>query len=116
MGYWFEILKPYSDIQQLARFKLETTASGDSKLARHGLSSTFPALLQYSGSYKVVYCAADCTDYLAGYPARWQAYFSGIENFMQYDFIMQMSPMQRFFWKFYEPMIVKSLAWLTEPD
>ena len=118
VGYWFEVVKPYSDAQQLARYRLETTPSGDAKLARYGLNSTFPALLQYDGSYRAVYCAADATDYAGAgegkYPPKWQAHISGIEVFWRYNSVSLLSPMEQYFWRFYEPMMANSYAWLAE--
>jgi len=60
--YWFDIVKPQGDVEILADYKLDVTAQGKALLKKHGLKSTFPAVIAKDSPYNSYYFAGDYAD------------------------------------------------------
>ncbi len=99
---WFDIIDPLQDII-ISKFKLETTAAGDTLLAANSLSNTFPAAVREPEPDNVYYFSGDFTHADIPY---WSSRFEG---FAKLKGILY-SPdnpddTRRFFWLYYRPLI-----------
>jgi hypothetical protein len=60
--YWFDVVKPKGDVEILADYELDVTAQGKALLKKHGLKSTFPAIIAKDSPYNTYYFAGDYAD------------------------------------------------------
>ena len=106
--FWFDVTYNTSDTNKvIAYFHIDPNEKGDSILKHFGLPATFPAVIQHTGDYPYYYFTGDFADNPVFY---YTCYFQGIENF---DFLFynksNLNERNKFFWKFYMPLMRKIL-------
>ncbi|MFZ0280968.1 MAG: hypothetical protein WAL29_04920 [Bacteroidales bacterium] len=98
---WFDIINPLES-NIISRFRLETTAIGDTSLAGNMLSSEFPAVIQEPVDKRTYYFSGDfatnkvsfCTSRIKG--------FGKLKGILYSD---KPDDTRRFFWLYYKPLI-----------
>jgi len=98
---WFDIIDPM-ETNVISRFKLETTAVGDTLLADFGLSNVFPAAVQNSAKPNTFYFSGDFTT--TNIPM-WTARFKGVDKLKPLLYSKKPEDERRFFWLYYKPLI-----------
>jgi hypothetical protein len=98
---WFDIVDPLANAV-VSRFKLETTAIGDTLLASNGLSSKFPAVVQDSVSNRIFYFSGDFATGNISYCTSRMLAFSKLKLLLYSD---KPDDTRRFFWLYYRPLI-----------
>jgi hypothetical protein len=99
--HWFDIIDPQSN-NVISKFKIETTALGDSLLADYGLSNQFPAVVQEPVQKRTYYFSGDFTS--TRIPV-WTSRFLGIEKLSGLLYSSKPTDTRRFFWLYYRPLI-----------
>lgn len=109
-SFWFDVVRPDTSVNEVAAaFELEVNQTGKQLLAKHGVPSTFPAVMQHvDKDYQFYYFCADFCDNPVSLSS---SYFRGIPffGFLFYD---EADPMERksFFWKYYRPLLTGILT------
>jgi hypothetical protein len=98
---WFDIVDPLQN-NVLSRFKLETTAKGDTLLAGNGLSNRFPAVIQDPVSKRVYYFSGDFANNRISYSTARLLGISKLKGILYSD---KPDDTRRFFWLYYRPLI-----------
>ena len=98
---WFDIIDPLQNIT-ISKFKIETTALGDSLLVNNSLISEFPAVVQDSVNQRIYYFSGDFAD--ADIPIC-TSRFKGIEKLKGILYSDKADDTRRFFWLYYRPLI-----------
>jgi hypothetical protein len=98
---WFDIVDPLGS-RVISRFKLETTALGDTLLNSKFLSSEFPAVVQDIESSNVYYFSGDFTHHNI---PMWTARIIGRLNLRGLAYSERPDDTRRFFWLYYRPLI-----------
>lgn len=100
--HWFDIINPMSN-NVISKFRIETTALGDSMLARYdGLSNEFPAVVQEPSARRTYYFSGDFTN--TEIPV-WTSRFKGIDKLKGILYSRKPDDTRRFFWIYYKPLI-----------
>jgi len=98
---WFDIIDPLQN-NIISKFKIETTALGDTFLLSNNLSNRFPAVIQDSVSHRIYYFSGDfansgislCTSRIMG--------IDKLKGILYSD---KPDDTRRFFWLYYKPLI-----------
>ncbi len=98
---WFDIIDPKQN-NIISKFKIETTASGDTLLFANNLSAEFPAVVQEPVDKRIYYFSGDfanadiqmCTSRI-----------KGIEKLKGILYSDKPDDTRRFFWLYYKPLI-----------
>jgi hypothetical protein len=99
---WFDIINP-AKTNVISKFKLATTAAGDSLLAGYeGLSKEFPAVIQNLAEPNTYYFSGDFTN--TDIPV-WTARFKGVEKLKGLLYSKKPEDERRFFWLYYKPLV-----------
>jgi hypothetical protein len=98
---WFDIIDPLQN-RIISKFKIETTALGDTLLAGNGLLSEFPAVVQDPVGERIFYFSGDFATY--DVPV-WIAKFKGVEKLKGILFSDKPDDTRRFFWLYYKPLM-----------
>jgi len=100
--HWFDIIDPMSN-NVVSKFRIETTALGDSMLARYdGLSNEFPAVVQEPSARRTYYFSGDFTN--TDIPV-WTSRLKGIDKLKGILYSKKPDDTRRFFWIYYKPLI-----------
>ena len=98
---WFDIIDPLEN-NIISRFRIETTALGDTLLENNTLSNEFPAVVQEPASGRIFYFSGDFATNNVWYCT------SRIKGFDKLKGILYSSKPddhRRFFWLYYKPLI-----------
>jgi hypothetical protein len=98
---WFDIIDPIEN-KIVSKFKIETTAVGDTLLADNNLLSEFPAVIQEPVSQRIYYFSGDFANYDAPY---WTSRFVGVDKLKGILYSDKPDDTRRFFWLYYKPLI-----------
>jgi hypothetical protein len=98
---WFDIIDPLENAV-VSKFKIETTALGDTLLAGSGLVNRFPAVVQDSVSHRIYYFSGDFATNRIPY---WTAKFEGVNKLRGLLYSEKPDDPRRFFWLYYRPLI-----------
>jgi hypothetical protein len=98
---WFDIIDPVGNTV-ISKFRLETTAIGDSIMAENGLSNEFPAVIQEPALKNTFYFSGDFTN--TRIPV-WTSRFRGIDKLKGILYSKKEDDTRRFFWLYYKPLI-----------
>jgi hypothetical protein len=98
---WFDIIDPLEN-KIVSKFKIETTAVGDTLLADNNLLSEFPAVIQEPVSQRIYYFSGDFANYDAPY---WTSRFVGVDKLKGILYSDKPDDTRRFFWLYYKPLI-----------
>ncbi len=99
--HWFDIIDPMAN-NVLSKYKLETTALGDTLLAANGLSGHFPAVIQDPVSSRIFYFAGDFATNKVPYCT---ARFEGFSKLKGILYSEKPDDPRRFFWLYYRPLM-----------
>ena len=106
--FWFDVTYNTDDSNKIiSYFRLQPNLKGDSILNRFNIPKTFPAVIEHTGDYPYYYFTGDFADNPIFY---YTCYFRGIEylDFLFYD-KNNLNERNKFFWKFYIPLMTKIL-------
>ena len=98
---WFDIVDPIGS-NVISKFKLETTAAGDTLLADYLLSNEFPAVVQENGNQRTYYFSGDFAN--TNVPV-WTSRFVGVDKLKGILYSDKPDDTRRFFWLYYKPLI-----------
>jgi hypothetical protein len=98
---WFDIIDPLQN-NIVSKFKIETTAVGDTLLAGNNLSNMFPAVVQDSVTRRIYYFSGDFATNKIPY---WTAKFEGVNKLRGFLYSEKPDDPRRFFWLYYRPLI-----------
>jgi hypothetical protein len=98
---WFDIIDPLQNTV-ISKFKIETTADGDSLLVNSNLTNEFPAVIQEPVSKRTYYFSGDFANSNMTY---WTCRFKGIEKLKGILYSEKPEDTRRFFWLYYKPLI-----------
>ena len=98
---WFEIIDA-GENNVISRFRLETTADGDTVLTHNNLSASFPAVIQ-EPSEKITYYFAG--DFSNNDVPMWTARLKNIHKMKLFLYSDKQEDTHRFFWLYYRPLI-----------
>jgi hypothetical protein len=97
---WFDII----DAQQnnvISKFKIETTALGDTLLLSNGLDNMFPAVIQ-DAAERTYYFSGD---FSYGNVPFWTSRFKGVDKLKVFLYSDKPEDTRRFFWLYYKPLV-----------
>jgi hypothetical protein len=97
---WFDIIDPMNN-SVVSKFKLETTAAGDTLLYENYLSREFPAIITNT-SQRTYYFSGD---FATNKITHWTARLEGIEKLKGVVYTEKPDDPRRFFWLFYRPLL-----------
>ena len=98
---WFDIIDPIAN-NVVSKFKIETTALGDSLLYENGLTNSFPAVIQEPTMNRTYYFSGDFTT--TNIP-EWTSRFVGVDKLKGILYSSKIDDTRRFFWLYYKPLI-----------
>lgn len=98
---WFDIIDPLNS-NVISKYKIETTALGDSILAEYGLLNEFPAVIQEPLKQRTFYFSGDFT--YKNIPM-WTCRFKGFDKLKVFLYSNNPDDTRRFFWLYYKPLI-----------
>ncbi len=98
---WFDIVDPLQS-NVISKFKLETTALGDTLLKGKMLSSSFPAVTQEPVNQRIYYFSGDFANNKVNFCSSRLKGFSGIKGLSYSD---KPNDTRRFFWLYYKPLV-----------
>ena len=97
---WFDIIDPLQN-NIISRFRLETTAQGDTLLAGSFISNEFPAVIQ-DQAHRTYYFSGDFAH--MDIPV-WSSRFMGVHKLKGILYSDKPEDMRRFFWLYYRPLV-----------
>jgi hypothetical protein len=98
---WFDIIEPLNN-NIVSRFKIETTAAGDTLLQDHYLDNEFPAVVQNPETNRIYYFSGDFAH--RDIPV-WTSRFVGVHKLKGLLYSDKPDDTRRFFWLYYRPLI-----------
>ncbi len=98
---WFDIIDPFQN-NVISKFRIETTAMGDSLLANNNLPKEFPAVIQEPVSKRTYYFSGD---FAYGDIPYWTSRIKGIDKLKGILYSDKPEDTRRFFWLYYKPLI-----------
>jgi len=98
---WFDIIDPISN-NVISKFKLETTALGDTLLEANGISNEFPAVVQDPVSNRIYYFSGDFATNPVWYST---SRIKGFDKLKGVLYSTKPDDPRRFFWLYYRPLI-----------
>ncbi len=100
-GNWFDVIDPLAS-NVISKFRLETTALGDTILAGSMLSSEFPAVIQEPVDKRTYYFSGD---FASTEVCFWTSRIKGIDKLKGILYSDKPDDTRRFFWLYYRPLI-----------
>ena len=100
-GNWFDVIDPLAS-NVISKFRLETTALGDTILAGSMLSSEFPAVIQEPVDKRTYYFSGD---FASNEVCFWTSRIKGIDKLKGILYSDKPDDTRRFFWLYYRPLI-----------
>jgi hypothetical protein len=112
--FWFDIVDPDSTMATVAYFHIPATPEAETVLARNGIPTVFPAVLEQKGLQLKYYFAGDFSDYPE--VSMVSAYFRGFPA-VRRVFASKPRPSSRreFYWSFYTPLVTRILKKYVPP-
>ena len=98
---WFDIIDPLEN-NVISRFKIETTALGDTLFSNNMLINEFPAVIQDPASQRVYYFSGDFASNKVWY---WTSRIKGFDKLKGILYSDRPDDTRRFFWLYYKPLI-----------
>ena len=98
---WFDIINPLES-NVISKFRLETTALGDTALSNNSLSSEFPAVIQEPVEKRTYYFSGDFATNKVSY---WTSRLKGFDKLKGVLYSDKPNDARRFFWLYYKPLI-----------
>jgi hypothetical protein len=98
---WFDIISPKGN-NVISKFKIETTAIGDSLLAEYDLVNQFPAVIQEPVAKRTYYFSGN---FAKNDVPMWTSRFKGVEKLKGLLYSDDKDDTRRFFWLYYRPLI-----------
>jgi hypothetical protein len=105
-SHWFDITFSKEQNDVLANFKLNVNSQGDSILRNYNIKPIFPAVIEHIGDYQFYYFGGDFAE---SNIADKTAFFEGYHNIMSKLTKDNYKNTNKFFWKFYVPMLTNIL-------
>jgi hypothetical protein len=99
--HWFDIIDPKAN-NIISKFRIETTAIGDSLLADYDLTNEFPAVIQEPASKRTYYFSGN---FAANDISMWTSRFRGFDKLKKILYSDKPDDTRRFFWLYYKPLI-----------
>jgi hypothetical protein len=103
---WFDVIDPLENTV-ISKFKIETTAAGDSMLLENHLFAQFPAVVQDPVDKRTYYFSGDFAS--TNIPV-WTAMFEGVDKLKGLLYSEKPDDTRRFFWLYYKPLINSILS------
>lgn len=106
--FWFDIIQTSRSNKIISFYDLKVNDSGAKVLAKNGIPSQFPAIIEhYRNDYKFYYF---CGDFADNPISQAGSYFKGISYFRKMFYNDDIAAERvSFFWEFYRPMINRIL-------
>jgi hypothetical protein len=98
---WFDIIDPLQN-NVISKFKIETTALGDTLLSNNFLSNEFPAVVQDPATSRIYYFSGDFAH--TDIPI-WTSRFLGVHKLKGLLYSDKPDDIRRFFWLYYRPLV-----------
>jgi hypothetical protein len=98
---WFDIIDPKQN-NVVSKFKIETSAIGDTILFENSLTSEFPAVIQEPVTNRIYYFSGDFANYDIPY---WTSRFMGGFKLKAFLYSDKPDDARRFFWLYYKPLV-----------
>jgi len=98
---WFDVIDPLES-NVISKFRIETTAMGDTILAGNMLSSEFPAVIQEPIDKRTYYFSGD---FASNEVCFWTSRIKGIDRLKGILYSDKPDDTRRFFWLYYKPLI-----------
>jgi len=98
---WFDIIDPQQN-NVVSKFKIETSAIGDTILFDNSLTSEFPAVIQEPLANRIYYFSGDFANY--DIPS-WTSRFMGGFKLKAFLYSDKSDDARRFFWLYYKPLV-----------
>jgi hypothetical protein len=98
---WFDIIDPLQNTV-ISKYKISTTAIGDTLLASYNLLSEFPAVTQEPVTKTVFYFSGDFASADIPY---WISRFKGVDKLKGLLYSDKPEDTRRFFWLYYRPLV-----------
>ncbi len=98
---WFDIIDPLAN-KTISKFRLETTALGDTLLSAYNLDNEFPAVIQEPVTQRIYYFSGDFAN---GNVPYWTARLGGVYKLKGILYSDKPDDTRRFFWLYYRPLI-----------
>jgi hypothetical protein len=98
---WFDIIDPLES-NVISRFRLETTAIGDTVLNDKMISGVFPAVIQEPINQRIYYFSGD---FASNRVCFWTSRIKGFEKLKNILYSDKADDTRRFFWLYYKPLI-----------
>ena len=98
---WFDIIDPKEN-NVVSKFKIETSAIGDTILFENSLTSEFPAVIQEPVTNRIYYFSGDFANYDIPY---WTSRFMGGFKLKAFLYSDKPDDARRFFWLYYKPLV-----------
>ncbi|MCU0363173.1 MAG: hypothetical protein MUE32_07435 [Bacteroidales bacterium] len=98
---WFEILDARENTV-ISKFKIETTAEGDTLLNQNNLSSSFPSVIKDPAEGLTYYFAGDFSN---NDVPMWTARLKNVSSMKLFLYSDKSDDARRFFWLYYRPLI-----------
>ena len=98
---WFDLIDPLQN-DVVSKFKIETTAVGDTLLAENSLMNSFPAVVHDSVTNRIYYFSGDFATNKIPY---WTAKFEGVNKLRGLLYSEKPDDPRRFFWLYYRPLM-----------
>ena len=100
-GNWFDIIDPLEN-NVISRFRIETTAIGDTVFAYNLLDNEFPAVIEDPVNRRTYYFSGDFATNKVNYLT---SRLEGIEKVKGLFYSDKQNDARRFFWLYYRPLI-----------
>jgi len=100
---WFDIIDPMQS-NVISKFRLSTTAIGDTLLSSKMLTSTFPAVIQEPVNQRIYYFSGD---FAANKVNFWTSRIKGFDKLNGILYSDKPDDTRRFFWLYYKPLVNK---------
>jgi hypothetical protein len=98
---WFDIIDPMQN-SVISKFRLETTAEGDTLLKNNMLSSSFPAVIQEPVNKRTYYFSGDFATNRVNFCSSRISGFSKLKGILYSE---RPEDTRRFFWLYYKPLV-----------
>lgn len=100
-GNWFDIIDPLEN-NVISRFRIETTAIGDTIFAENMLDNEFPAVIEDPVNKRTYYFSGDFATNKVNYLT---ARLEGIEKLKRLFYSDKQNDTRAFFWLYYRPLV-----------
>ena len=98
---WFDLIDPMNN-KTVSKFRLETTALGDTLLAQNDLTNEFPAVICEPTAGRVYYFSGD---FASGKMPYTTSMLKGVDKMKGILYSEKPDDTRRFFWLYYKPLL-----------